>query len=337
VSPERMVRSREAISKAAKRGGHTIKQLLAFARKAEIIKESVKVNDIVEEVVEFLKETFPEKIVFSTRLEPKLPSINADPNQLQQILINLCVNARDAMPNGGTLTLETSRVNAEALIGHFPEVDAGEYILTKIADTGTGIDERTKSRIFEPFFTTKKTGQGLGLSAVYGITKSHHGFIEVQSEIGNGTEFLLYFPIPPQVIEASPSEQKIEIECGHGETILVVEDEESVQDYMHAVLESNGYTVLLARDGSEAVKTFEEHLNTIGMAIIDMGLPKLSGVHVLSELKRIMPNVKVIFMSGYIEPEIKAAVLQAGVGEFLSKPFSIVDLLEKVQRVLKKA
>ncbi|MGO9482278.1 MAG: PAS domain S-box protein [Candidatus Kryptoniota bacterium] len=336
VAPERMKRSREAISKATKRGANTIRQLLTFAHKVEIVTESMSVNEVIEEMLEFLKETFPEKIVFSSRLEPKLSTIHADPNQIQQVLINLCVNARDAMPEGGTLSISTSKVKGKVLNRRFSEVESGDYVLINVADTGTGIENKYISRIFEPFFTTKKDGRGtgLGLSVVYGIMKGHHGFVEVQSEVGKGTVFSLYLPIPLQVITTPSSTPKESIERGHGETIFVVEDEESIQDFMKAALEDNSYRVLLAKDGFEAVGVFGEHLGEVSLVIIDMGLPKMNGVKVLSEIKMIMPDVKIIFTSGYIEPDIKADIFEAGIKEFLPKPFSADDLLGKVQRVL---
>jgi len=193
ASPEKMARSREAISKAAKRGAQTIRQLLTFAHKVDIIRESVKVNALIEELVDFLKDTFPEKITFSVELNPRLPSIHADPNQLQQVFINLCVNARDAMSSGGTLKISTSMVCRNSLEGRFPDMEAEEYLMIKVGDTGSGIDKENINRIFEPFFTTKKNGYGtgLGLSVVYGIMRAHHGFMEVQSEINFGTEFTL--------------------------------------------------------------------------------------------------------------------------------------------------
>jgi PAS domain S-box-containing protein len=336
ASPEKMAKSREAISKAAKRGAQTIRQLLTFAHKVDIIRESVKVNDLIEELVDFLKDTFPEKITFSVELDPRLPSIHADPNQLQQVFINLCVNARDAMSSGGTLRITTAMAHRKSLECRFPDMEAEEYLMIRVGDTGVGIDKENINRIFEPFFTTKKNGYGtgLGLSVVYGIMKAHHGFMDVQSEINFGTEFTLYLPIPIQVIEVPASVMNKEAAQGHGEVILVVEDDEPVQDYMRAVLEGNVYRVLSAKDGVEAVRMFGEHHGDISLVIMDMGLPKMNGAQVLSKLKAIVPEIRVIFTSGYIEPDIRLSILQAGIKEFLPKPFTGGDLLEKIQRVL---
>ncbi len=337
VPVERITKSREAISKAVKRGAHTIKQLLTFAHKVETIRESVRVNDLIEELVDFLRDAFPEKIIFALELDQKLPSIHADPNQLQQVFINLCVNARDAMPSGGTLSISTALASKKSLECRFPEMDAENYLMIRFTDTGAGIEKQNVSKIFEPFFTTKTNGSGtgLGLSVVYGLMKAHHGFTEVQSEVGFGTEFTLYLPIPAQVIK-NPAPLKIsQAMQGNGELVMVVEDEEPVLDYMGATLEGNGYRVLLAKDGDEAVKTFEEHCGEISLVIMDMGLPKKNGAQVLAELKAAMSQVKVVLTSGYIEPEIKISMLRAGVRDFLPKPFDSNDLLEKVQHVLK--
>jgi len=337
VSPERITKSREAIAKAVKRGAHTIRQLLTFAHKVEIIRESVKVNDLIEELVDFLRDAFPEKICFSLDLDEELPSIHADPNQLQQVFINLCVNARDAMPHGGTLTIATAMASKKSLEERFPEMDDANYLKIRFTDTGAGIEKQNLNKIFEPFFTTKKDGYGtgLGLSVVYGIMKAHHGFTEVQSETGFGTEFTLYLPIPHQITETPSSCKMDEAMQGHGELIMVVEDEDPVLDYMKATFEGSGYKVLSAKDGEEAIKIFGEHFDEINLVIMDMGLPKKNGAQALSELKAISPEIKVLFTSGYIEPEIKLSILRMGVHEFLSKPFGSNDLLEKVQQVLK--
>ena len=336
--PVRFSRSLEAVSKAANRGANTVRQLLTFARKVEIITESVRVGDIIEEVVTLLKETFPERIVFSVQADQGLPSIHADPNQLHQVFLNLCVNARDAMPGGGTITIAASRVDRSILNGRFMEVEAEEYVLLKVSDTGTGMDRETLDHIFEPFFTTKKQGQGtgLGLPVVYGIMKGHHGFIDVESKVGRGTTFSLYFPIPTQVIEvpATPSGE-IEIVRGRGETILVVEDEEPLREFVMTVLGDNGYAVLPAADGAEALEVYRKHRDDVALILLDMGLPKMTGAEVLSELKKITSGVKVIAASGYLEPEIKAGIFEAGASDFLPKPYRVVELLGKITMALK--
>ena len=336
--PVRFSKSLEAVSKAANRGANIVRQLLTFARKVEIITESVRIGDIIEELVALLKETFPERIVFSVQADQGLSSIHADPNQLHQVLLNLCVNARDAMPGGGTITITASRVDRSILNGRFMEVEAEEYVSLKVSDTGTGMDRETLDHIFEPFFTTKKQGQGtgLGLPVVYGIMKGHHGFIDVESKVGRGTTFSLYFPIPTQIIEApaAPSGE-IEIVRGCGETILVVEDEEPLREFVMTVLGDNGYAVLPAADGAEALEVYRKHRDDVALILLDMGLPKMTGAEVLSELKKIISGVKVIAASGYLEPEIKAGIFEAGASDFLPKPYRVVELLGKITMALK--
>ncbi len=335
--PERFLKSMDAVHKATERGAHLTKQLLTFARKVEFVTESVRVNDIAEEIVALLKGTFPEKIIFSIQLDPGLPSIHADSNQLHQVLLNLCVNARDAMTEGGVLMIASSKVNCRVLNGRFHNVEAEEYVLLKVTDTGVGIDKETLSHIFEPFFTTKKgeRGTGLGLSVVYGIMQAHHGFIDVQSEVGHGTKFSLYFPIPPQVVEAPPVPLRaVEELKGHGEMILAAEDEKPLIDFVRTTLEDNGYRVLLAADGSEAIKLYRKHRSEISLVLLDMGLPQMSGSEVISELKILNPAVKVIVTSGYLEPDLKKSVFEAGANGFLPKPFLGSELLEGIYRVL---
>ncbi len=336
-SPERFSKSFEAINKASERGAHIVRQLLTFARKVEIITESVRVGDIIEELVALLKETFPERIVFAVQADQGLPSIHADPNQLHQVFLNLCVNARDAMPGGGTISIVAKNVGHEVLNGRFREVETDRYVLVKVADTGTGMDKDTISHIFEPFFTTKKAGRGtgLGLAVVYGIMKAHRGFVDVKSEVGQGTTFFLYFPIPPQAI-ITPTERKEKVESsgGHGEIILAIEDEEPLRDFLKTFLEDSGYKVILAADGLKGLLAYRDHMNEVNLVILDMGLPEMSGSEVLVELKILNPGVKVILASGYLEPELKADAFEAGALDFLPKPYRVEELLEKVHRAL---
>lgn len=199
----------EAVMKASTRGAGLVKQMLAFARKNDVLTESVMLNDLVNEIVRLPRETFPKTITVTTHLGQDLPSIEADATQVHEVLLNLCVNARDAMPSGGTLTITTHRQSGESLRDRHPKATAEDYIVLSVADTGIGMDEETQRRLFEPFFTTKECGKGtgLGLSLVFGIMDSHYGFVTFQSELGRGTTFHCYFPVPQRTPELAEVEE----------------------------------------------------------------------------------------------------------------------------------
>lgn len=334
---EKFENSVDAIKKASKRGAHVVKQLLTFARKVELVTESVNVKDTLDEIVTLCRETFNQKIAFAMDIQQNLPTIHADPNQLHQVLLNLCVNARDAMPTGGTISMTASRVNRSVLNGNFMDVEAQEYILLKISDTGLGMSNETLSHIFEPFYTTKKQGQGtgLGLSVVYGIIKSHHGFIDVRSREGKGTTFSIYLPIPMQRIEEPKAAPEIgNVAMGSGETILVVEDEAPLREFVETTLKDSGYRVLSACDGLEGAEVFARHQQSIDLVLLDMGLPKMTGGELLSVVKKLHPAARVIAASGYLEPEIKSEIFSEGALDFLSKPYMSSELLLKISRAL---
>lgn len=334
---ERFDLSIEAIKKATKRGAHVVRQLLTFARKVDLVTESVNVGEVVDEIVTLCRETFSEKITFAVEIQKGLPTIHADPNQLHQVLLNMSVNARDAMPGGGTIGISVSRVNRSALNGNSPDAESDEYILIKIGDTGLGMSGDTMSHIFEPFFTTKKQGQGtgLGLSVVYGIIKSHHGFIDVKSRPQHGTVFSIFLPIPLQKIEiAEVTPETLEAVGGAGETILVVEDEAHLRDFVETTLTYSGYSVLSASDGLEAAELYARHEGEIDLVVLDMGLPKMNGSELLAILKKLDPEVKVIAASGYLEPELKSELFEQGAIDFLPKPYMATDLLKRINRAL---
>ncbi len=310
---QRLSKSLEAADKAAKRGANLVKQLLTFARKVEFTMEPVAIDKVVKEIASLVKATFPENISVMLRLEEALPLVNADPNQLYQVFLNLCVNARDAMPFGGSLTISTSVAAPGTVKSRFREAREDGYVRVDVTDTGTGIEQEQLERIFEPFFTTKKEGHGtgLGLSVVYGIVKSHRGYISVQSEVGWGTSFSVFLPVtksPTAVTGKKPiMTQAI---SGKGETILVVEDDEFVREYEKTILEDSGYEVVTAGDGLEALTIFRERRHEISLAIMDMGLPKMNGVKVMAEIRRAMPDVRVILTSGYADPDVKAEAMK---------------------------
>lgn len=338
-SPKRQ-ESVEAITKASQRGAGLVRQLLTFARKTDVTLESVRLNEVITEVANLLNETFPKTIIVSMQLENDLPAMTADANQLHQVLVNLCVNARDAMPDGGMLSITTKQVPAEKLHPKFSKISSRAYAEISIADSGTGMDEQTLNRIFEPFFTTKGVGKGtgLGLAVVFGIVETHKGFIDVESTIRKGTTFHLYFPLPRIVVDhAMLMENDIQEIPGGSETLLFVEDEEMVQELINGVLSAKGYTVLIAGDGEEMVQTYLRRQEDIDLVISDMGLPKLGGFEAMKKIKAINPRLKVILASGYLEPNVKSEIFKAGATEFIQKPYLPDEVLKKVRDVLNQS
>ncbi len=328
-----------AIICASQRGASLVKQMLTFARKTDVLFETILLNDSVNEVGILLHETFPKSITYSLHLDNDLPLIKADSTQVHQVLLNLCVNARDAMPNGGTLRITTCRESGEVVCLSFPKAGAAEYLLLKVADSGVGIDEETQRRIFEPFFTTKEKakGTGLGLSLVYGIMESHGGFVSVQSKLGKGTIFTCYFPVGTKTEEIRQFEVDTNGKIpGGDETILIVEDEEMLREMMTQFLESKGYKVLSAADGNDARTIFNQHQSEIRLVISDLGLPKVSGDELYRTLKLQQPDILFILASGFIEPGEKSKILKSGVKEFIPKPYNPNEVLRAIRRVLDK-
>ncbi len=335
--PEKFLKSIDAITKATERGASLVTQLLTFARKTDTQVESVKINDVIAEVMKLMLETFPRNIEIKTKLQAELPSINADSTQIHQILINIFVNSRDAMPSGGILEISTSTIEKHYIKLKFPEAQADKYILIRIADNGMGMDEKTRLRIFEPFFTTKEIGKGtgLGLSLVYSIVENHLGFIEVLSETGKGTEFLIYFPLPVNSLEKGHlSHGPIEEVPGGLETVFLIEDEAMLSDLLQASLESKGYKVMTAHNGEEGVQKHKQNQHEIDIIILDIGLPKLGGAEVLKKIMSLDPRAKVIIASGFINPELKPELYAAGAKSFIQKPYTPVEVLKVIREVL---
>jgi len=335
--PLRRSSSIAAITKAAERAAGVVRQLLTFARKNEGRRESVRVNDIVRELLRFLGETLPKNITIAPDLGEALPSVVADATQIHQVLLNICVNARDAMPHGGTLSIATRAVAVDAVRNRFPLADAATYVEVCASDTGVGMDETTRRRVFEPFFSTKETGRGtgLGMAVAFGIIESHRGFIHVDSHPGRGSTFTLYIPVA-----AVPDPQNEPGQTGPAEdptgteTILIVEDEEALSDLLRSALEKAGYRVLVESDGQGALEAFRNHREEIALVISDVGLPKMSGDQVFAAMRQVDPAVRTILASGYMEPELKAAALQAGVRAFVQKPYELHNVLKEVRQIL---
>ena len=326
------------INDTVQRGAALARQLLTFARKTEAALEPLSVNDTINDLVRMLKATFPEAITFSLNLNSGLPYIVADKSQIHQALLNLCVNARDAMPQGGTLTIGSNTVEGEALHRRFGNAAGDRYLCLRVSDTGIGMDEATKARMFEPFFTTKAPGigTGLGLAVVYGVVKSHRGFIDFESRVSGGTSFNLYFPVSAQAprSEGEAVAAGGDIPRGNGEVVLVVEDETAIRDVVRAVLEDTGYSVLTANDGTEAVELYRTQWKEIDVVISDIGLPRQNGVDAFLRMKEINPAAKVIFATGYLDPNLRGQIMDHGAQGFLQKPYVSGEILRMLHGVI---
>lgn len=338
---ENLKKSIDIVQRATERGAALVKQLLTFARKSEILLASVLMNEVIEELVKLLYETFPRTVAVSTKLQPKLPSILGDANQLHQVLLNLCVNARDAMPSGGTLDMKSLVVSLDDVRQRHKSASAAEYVLITITDTGTGMDEVTRARLFEPFFTTKDIGKGtgLGLATSYGIIESHNGFLEVESELGKGTTFSIYLPVqPPTIIMPEETKKSFETESEGGtETVLLIEDEAVMRELLKALLLAKGYTILTADNGFEGIKLFTERHDDIAVVVTDVGLPKIGGGEVFKRLREVDASIPVIIASGYIDPSVKADLYKAGALHFIQKPYHPNEVLRAIRKVVDTA
>ena len=327
----------EGITKSVERGSSVVKQLLTFARKNDVLFGSVNVNTTIEELAKMLEATFPKTITFSLQLDKSIPAINADAGQLHQALLNLCVNARDAMPKGGNISIGTGITRGETLRNRFPDAREEEYVCISVTDTGKGVDEGTRSKIFEPFYTTKGVGKGtgLGLAVVYGVATSHYGFTEVETEPGRGATFRLHFPVPRREVkrEETPP-QIIEEVKGGSETILLVEDEEPQTRLLKSLLEATGYKVLTAGDGISAMEVYTRLKDNIALVITDLNMPKLDGWEVVQRMQAINPDVRVIVASGYLDPNARSEMLKAGANVFVQKPYVPTEIMRRIREVI---
>jgi len=343
ANPAQVSANVEVIKETVTRGSSLVRQLLAVARKSETQFERVEINGLLQGLQALLQETFPKTIDVFLRLEPALPTLTADPNQIHQAMLNLCLNSRDAMPEGGELLLKTGSISGVELRRHFQEARQEQYIRISVTDTGHGIDKTIKNRVFEPFFTTKSQGQGsgLGLSVVYGIVTNHGGFLDVASEQGRGTTFDIYLPVPSDIgpfIQAADGneERAAEPPAGNGATILFVEDEIHQLKLMHKNLEAEGHRVLTAKDGSDAVQTYIQHKQEIDLVVLDLGLPKLNGWEAYKMMKEADPDVKVIFATGFISPEIEAHLNTGELSAVITKPYTPSEMRKKIAAALHK-
>ncbi len=327
----------EQIQKAAERAASLTQQLLAYSRRQVIKPEVLDLNTVVADMGNMLPRLLGEDIELAIMNSPELGRVKADRGQIEQVILNLAVNARDAMPRGGKLTIETTDVELdENYTCQHAGVQPGSYVMLAITDTGCGMDAETRSHIFEPFFTTKEMGKGtgLGLATVFGIVKQSDGHIWVYSEPGHGTTFKLYLPRIEEAVEEVPMNQAVSRSLLGSETVLLVEDEEAVRELVRESLQRNGYTVLQARDGAEAVEICEKRAGPIHVMVTDVVMPGMSGRELASRLGPRHPEMKVLYVSGYTENAIvHHGVLDPGAA-FLQKPFRPADLAHKVRELL---
>ncbi len=324
------------VHEAARRGADLVQRLLTFSRKTEINPSPLNLNRRISELLKMLERTLPKMVEIRLALDDDLATIHADPTQIDQVLMNLAVNARDAMPHGGKLTFETSnvvldkeyaRMHVEAIPGH--------YVLLTISDTGSGIDKDALEHIFEPFYTTKRVGEGtgLGLAMVHGIVKQHRGHITCYSKLGHGTTFSIYFPA--ETSRGDGEQPKVtHLPRGGSETILLVDDEELIRDLGSRILTEAGYRVFKAVNGKEALDMYEAHSASIALVILDLIMPEMGGKQCLENLLRLNPSAKVVIASGHLANGSTKEAMAAGAKGFVKKPYNIQQMLEVVREVL---
>jgi PAS domain S-box-containing protein len=325
------------IRKAAERAADLTAQLLAFSRKQVLQPRIIELNEIVQGMETMLRRVIGEDIELVTALRPDTGNVKADRGQIEQVIINLAANARDAMPSGGKLTIETdNRSLGDSHSRAHPELLPGDYVMLAVRDAGVGMSAETLSRIFEPFFTTKEVGKGtgLGLAMVYGIVKQSGGYIYCESEVGAGSTFTMYFPRVLGMPSEALKDAVAQVPSGGDETILLAEDEEAVRRFTRAILERNGYRVIEAANGTEALAAISAPRCSIQLLLSDVIMPQMSGPDLARKVKEICPEARILYMSGYAESSIvHRGILDAEV-ELLRKPFDAASLLKKVREIL---
>ena len=322
----------------AERGGDMVRQVLSFARGVEGERVALQPKHLVKEIVKILRETLPKSLEISFQIPNDLWIISADATQMHQVLMNLCVNARDAMPEGGSIAIKAENVFVDENYARMHlEAKPGRFVSVSVSDTGPGMTPEIQSRIFEPFFTTKEMtkGTGLGLSTALTIVKSHGGFINVYSELHKGSQFTLYLPAVDMPGAAESAALQTDLLLGHGELILVVDDEESIREITRGTLETFGYTVLTASDGTEALALYADKKNEIAVVLTDMVMPFMDGPATIRALQRMNPKVRIIAASGLGAGQRAGEGVLEGVAVFLNKPYTAEKLLNTLARVLR--
>jgi CheY-like chemotaxis protein len=321
-----------------RRGADLVKQVLLFSRGLEGRRSTLKVEKLISEIEQIVKQTFSRAIEIHTDLPAQnLWTIWGEATQLHQVLMNLCVNARDAMSEGGILKIAATNLWVDENYARINlDANVGPYVVITVSDTGSGISKEIIDKIFEPFFTTKELGKGtgLGLSTAIGIIKSHGGFVNVYSEVGKGTEFKVYLPVTQSSETDGAQADHHELLAGHGELILLVDDEKSIREVSKTLLEANGYRVLVASDGIEALALYTEHKEEVRAVLIDMMMPSMDGPTTIRVLQKINPQVKIIGVSGLVSNHKMVEFVGSCVKTFLPKPYTSNELLKNLQTVL---
>jgi len=331
--PSKLPSTLDIIEKASLRASQLLSNVLGYAKGGRSNRKAIDLNEMVTELKNLIEKVFEKNIVIETKLLPNPQYVEAEPQELFQVLLNICLNARDAMPDGGKLTIETSIVYIES--GALPEFEPGNYVLLSISDTGMGMDEETKRKIFTPFFTTKPQGSGLGLSVVWSVVKNLGGHVEVESSPGKGTKFRIFLPL--SIPKSRAEEKELEKEMKGEEKIMVVDDEEDIRNVTKEILEHYGYKVLLARDGKEAVNSFKEKSEEIDLVVLDLTLPFMKGEDVMKKIMEFRPDTRVIVSSGSPDEERMKMLIKLGAKAFIKKPYPFDKLLKLIREVLDKS
>lgn len=324
------------ILEAGKQGVMLTRQIMAFSRKQILMPSVLSLNTVLRDMGPMVKSLIGSGIELVVELAPDLALIKADPSQIGQVVLNLAANAHDAMPKGGRLIITTANVElGEPTNQQHPDVTPGRYALLSVHDTGSGMSDDVLSHIFEPFFTTKDAGKGtgLGLATVYGIVKQGRGHIDVSSKVGQGTTFRVYLPVVEEA-PAKPNSQSIQLTSKGHETILIVEDHDTVRNMIAMLLQQHGYNVLEASNGAEGLAVAENHRGPIHLVITDLVMPKLSGREMADRLTALNPGLPVLFMSGYTEDVVIQQGVESSTVDFLHKPFDVTALTQKVREIL---
>ena len=335
--PPQMTWMLNAMEASARHGADLVRQLLTFGKGIAGERIQVQPQRLLKEMQQIVSSTFPQNILLQVKLAKPHRAVLGDPTQLHQVLLNLCINARDAMPDGGTLTLETTNLDADvAYCSTQSEAKPGPYVIMHVADTGTGIPPEIMDHIFEHFFSTKEPGEGtgLGLATVMNIVKSHSGFIQIQSKVGQGTTFSIALP-------ATTASESAQIDAtaptgfqGHGETVLVVDDEPLVRETIGCLLKMQNFTVLLAADGVEVLVSAAEHRAAIRLVIMDLRMPHMDGLALVRALQRMLPQVALVVISGRLDEKVERELRALKVSAILAKPFTGAQLTDLLQQVL---